>query len=229
MNKIVVVDYGMGNLRSVAQALRHVAPEADVRISGEVADIRAADIAHAAGQFALEAEACHHAARFGDRGVGSRIEALVDRIDGPIGALYARHAIAVGTADAEGLDTVSQEFEDVGFLLSAADSAAQAAPLHEKAGRRRGVAESSARALKLSVLCDRATTPALRASARPLPVTAREREITALVARGLSNREIAERLTVSVRTVEGHIYRACIKLDVADRDALAQVVWDVTR
>ena len=30
MNKIVVVDYGMGNLRSVAQALRAVAPEADV-------------------------------------------------------------------------------------------------------------------------------------------------------------------------------------------------------
>jgi imidazole glycerol-phosphate synthase subunit HisH len=42
MNKIVVVDYGMGNLRSVAQALRHIAPEADVRISGEVADIREA-------------------------------------------------------------------------------------------------------------------------------------------------------------------------------------------
>ncbi len=42
MNKIVVVDYGMGNLRSVAQALRKVAPEADVRISGEVADIRSA-------------------------------------------------------------------------------------------------------------------------------------------------------------------------------------------
>ncbi|RPA19802.1 LuxR family transcriptional regulator [Gordonia sp. OPL2] len=191
--------------------------------------IRAADIAHDAGQFALEAEACHHAARFGERGVGIRIESLVDRIDGSIAALYARHAMAVGAGDADALDTVSQEFEEVGFLLSAADSAAQAAPLHEKAGRRRGVAESSARALKLSVLCDRATTPALRASARPLPVTAREREITALVAQGLSNREIAERLTVSVRTVEGHIYRACIKLDVADRDALAQVVWDVTR
>jgi imidazole glycerol-phosphate synthase subunit HisH len=39
MKKIVVVDYGMGNLRSVAQALRAVAPEADVRISGEPADI----------------------------------------------------------------------------------------------------------------------------------------------------------------------------------------------
>lgn len=53
MNKIVVVDYGMGNLRSVAQALRHVAPEADVRISGELADIRAADRLVLPGQGAM--------------------------------------------------------------------------------------------------------------------------------------------------------------------------------
>ncbi|HEX8603840.1 MAG TPA: imidazole glycerol phosphate synthase subunit HisH [Pseudoduganella sp.] len=43
MKKIVVVDYGMGNLRSVAQALRAVAPEADVRISGDPADIDSAE------------------------------------------------------------------------------------------------------------------------------------------------------------------------------------------
>jgi len=53
MNKIVVVDYGMGNLRSVAQALRHVAPEADVRISGEVQDIRSADRLVFPGQGAI--------------------------------------------------------------------------------------------------------------------------------------------------------------------------------
>ena len=53
MNKIVVVDYGMGNLRSVAQALRHVAPEADVRISGELADIRSADRLVLPGQGAM--------------------------------------------------------------------------------------------------------------------------------------------------------------------------------
>jgi imidazole glycerol-phosphate synthase subunit HisH len=53
MNKIVVVDYGMGNLRSVAQALRQVAPEADVRISGEVADIRTADRLVFPGQGAI--------------------------------------------------------------------------------------------------------------------------------------------------------------------------------
>ena len=53
MNKIVVVDYGMGNLRSVAQALMHVAPEADVRISGQPEDIRAADRIVLPGQGAM--------------------------------------------------------------------------------------------------------------------------------------------------------------------------------
>jgi glutamine amidotransferase len=53
MNKIVVVDYGMGNLRSVAQALRAVAPEAEVKISGEIADIDAADRIVLPGQGAM--------------------------------------------------------------------------------------------------------------------------------------------------------------------------------
>jgi len=52
-NTIVVVDYGMGNLRSVAQALRAVAPEADVKISGEVADIAHADRIVLPGQGAM--------------------------------------------------------------------------------------------------------------------------------------------------------------------------------
>jgi len=53
MNKIVVVDYGMGNLRSVAQALRQVAPEAEVLISGTIADIRSADRLVLPGQGAM--------------------------------------------------------------------------------------------------------------------------------------------------------------------------------
>ena len=52
-NKIVVVDYGMGNLRSVAQALRAVAPEANVLISGDVADIDSADRIVLPGQGAM--------------------------------------------------------------------------------------------------------------------------------------------------------------------------------
>jgi glutamine amidotransferase len=52
-NKIVVVDYGMGNLRSVAQALRAVAPEAEVCVSGSVADIDRADRVVLPGQGAM--------------------------------------------------------------------------------------------------------------------------------------------------------------------------------
>lgn len=50
---IVVVDYGMGNLRSVAKALQHVAPEAEVRVSADAATIRAADRVVLPGQSAM--------------------------------------------------------------------------------------------------------------------------------------------------------------------------------
>lgn len=50
---IAIVDYGMGNLRSVFQALRHVAPEADVRISSNQAEILAAERVVLPGQGAM--------------------------------------------------------------------------------------------------------------------------------------------------------------------------------
>ena len=50
MSKVVVVDYGMGNLRSVAKAIEHVAPEADVRVSSDAAEIAAADRVVVPGQ-----------------------------------------------------------------------------------------------------------------------------------------------------------------------------------
>lgn len=51
-NKIVVVD-GLGNLRSVAQALRAAAPEADVLISSSAADLDRADRIVLPGQGAM--------------------------------------------------------------------------------------------------------------------------------------------------------------------------------
>ena len=77
---------------------------------------------------------------------------------------------------------------------------------------------------RLAAECGGIRTPALTLSAHPLPLSIREREVANLVAGGLTNREIADRLVVSTRTVEGHIYRACIKLDVSERDDLAALV-----
>jgi glutamine amidotransferase len=51
--RIAIVDYGMGNLRSVQKALAHVAPEADVRITSDAAEIRRADRVVFPGQGAM--------------------------------------------------------------------------------------------------------------------------------------------------------------------------------
>lgn len=51
--RIAVVDYGMGNLRSVSKALEHVAPEAEVLVTADAAAIRAADRVVVPGQGAM--------------------------------------------------------------------------------------------------------------------------------------------------------------------------------
>ena len=53
MTRIAVVDYGMGNLRSVAKALEHVAPKAQVIITGEPAVVDSADRVVFPGQGAM--------------------------------------------------------------------------------------------------------------------------------------------------------------------------------
>ena len=45
-----------------------------------------------------------------------------------------------------------------------------------------------------------------------------------LIGAGLSNRAVAERLTLSVRTVESHIYRAMSKTGAINRDELAALI-----
>jgi DNA-binding NarL/FixJ family response regulator len=57
-------------------------------------------------------------------------------------------------------------------------------------------------------------------------VTEREREVLVLVARGLSNAEIAGHLTLSPATVKTHVGRLLTKLDVRDRAQLVIVAYE---
>ena len=76
--------------------------------------------------------------------------------------------------------------------------------------------------------CGGAVSPALAAARVPLPFTRREHEIAKLLSHGLSNRDIAEAMSVSVRTVEGHIYQASAKAGVSSRSELATLVQRFT-
>ena len=59
-------------------------------------------------------------------------------------------------------------------------------------------------------------------------LTASERRVARMVASGMSNREVAERLFVTRRTVETHLTHAYQKLGIASRDALPDALGDTT-
>jgi DNA-binding NarL/FixJ family response regulator len=70
------------------------------------------------------------------------------------------------------------------------------------------------------------TTPASRGTAELPEVTPREREVLVLVARGLSNAEIAAALQVGVGTVKTHVAHLLRKLDRRDRVHLVIAAYD---
>ncbi|KRC46443.1 MULTISPECIES: ATP-binding protein [unclassified Nocardioides] len=58
-------------------------------------------------------------------------------------------------------------------------------------------------------------------------LTPREHEVVQLIAEGLSNRVIAEKLVLSVRTIDGHVERVLAKLEVGSRTQIA--TWALSR
>jgi DNA-binding CsgD family transcriptional regulator len=184
---------------------------------------RAAKIARSAGMHAVEMLALHTAVRFGDRSASGRLGQLFAMLDGPLTAAVMSHGRGVSDHDGDRLDEAADQFEQLGAFAMAADASAHAAREHARAGTRIRELESSTRAHWLASRWG-LRTPATNAIDSPLPITDREREIANLVAAGLTNREVADRLGLSVRTVDGHLYRIFAKLGIDDRDQLARLM-----
>ena len=186
--------------------------------------LSAAERAAASGQFAAEVICLQTATQFGDRTGAPRLRELESIVEGPRVGLAARFAAALRDGNAAELAAVSEDFERIGDLVAAVDSAAHAALAYRSQALRGSALGCSTRANALADQCGGATTPALRQATEPLPLTDREREIVMLIGEGLSNRAVAERLTLSVRTVESHIYQAMLKTGTTSRDELAALL-----
>ena len=90
-------------------------------------------------------------------------------VDGQLSEAIAAHAEALMAHDAMAIYAAAQRFEQLGALLSAADSAAQAVIAFEAAGNRRAAVEVAAMANRLAAECGGIRTPALTLSAHPPP------------------------------------------------------------
>ncbi len=150
--------------------------------------MRAAQIACSRKQYAHEVIALQAATHFGDTDTATRLFELCEIVEGPRVGVATAFACALAAADGTALRNASDGFEDMGDLLAAADAAAHAAVVLRAAGLRGTAITAATRAQRLAETCGGVVSPALREARQPLPLTAREREIIHLVARGMSCR-----------------------------------------
>ncbi len=186
----------------------------------------AAENAGERGQYAAEVMCLQTATQFGDTCTAARLHQLHGRVDGPRAGIAARYADALQSSDGSQLEASSLCFEQIGDLVAAIDVAAQAALCYRAKGLRGSALRCSRRAEALASACGGARTPALLRCADTLPLTSREREIVKLLGASNSNRDIASRLGVSVRTVESHIYNAMAKTGATSREELGMLLDD---
>ena len=155
--------------------------------------------------------------------VVSDLEAAARACGTPLAELFARQAAAQEAGDANGLLETAEGIAAIGAWLWAAECAARAARVFEEAGREDSARRATARSGRFLENCDEGVSSPVLAAVElaPAGLTRRESEIVTLAAAGASNAEIAERLVLSVRTVESHLYRAMQKLGVASRHELS--------
>lgn len=185
----------------------------------------AADFACAHGQFAREVVALQAAIQFGDTRHTTRLDELSAVTEGPRAPLVARWSAALAKGDGNALLDVSKSFDLMGDKIAAADAAAHAAIAFGQSNMERARLSASAQATRIITACGGAT-PATQAARRPLTLSDREQQIATMVSQGRTNRQIAEDLVMSVRTVEGHVYRACTKLGLKNRSELSKFVTE---
>jgi DNA-binding CsgD family transcriptional regulator len=154
---------------------------------------------------------------------------------GPLGrALRALARVEGGERGVERLDESLAVLDGSGWQLEHARTLVDLGAARRRAGHRRDAREPLQRGMELAHACGArplvayAREELVAAGARPRRVmttgvdalTASERRVARMAAEGMTNRDIAQALFVTVRTVEVHLTHAYQKLDIAARDEL---------
>jgi DNA-binding CsgD family transcriptional regulator len=160
---------------------------------------------------------------------------------GAIGrALHAMGLVRPPERGLEAFEAAVEMLEDSQAALERAGALVDFGAALRRSGRRRDAREPLKAGLDLAercgatVLAARAWDEVKAAGARPRrtalhgreALTAREHQVAALAAAGLSNREIAKRLVVTVKTVEWHLKHSYVKLGVTSRRELGSKLGD---
>ncbi len=155
-----------------------------------------------------------------------RAAALAEALGTPFAHALERHASGIVQRGPEALRTAAEGYQEVGAgglvpraleRLGRTLSGPDRVEALTEAARRYAELPAPALAERVRAELRRLGPPGRRAAQRVGELTEREREVLALVRRGMSSREVAERLHVSVRTVDSHLARIYGKLGVRSR------------
>jgi DNA-binding NarL/FixJ family response regulator len=179
-----------------------------------------ADSAAADGAIGAEIEILMLVLRLGDPSVARRLITVAEGSEGRT----AEFALSVGFAlvhkDTDRLIELSDSAAKEGLELAAADCAGHALRILESRGDKARQLEGQ-RILKRRTAALDKEGPAMEGGSPDLQkLTRREQEIATLVQAGSSNKDIAISLGLSLRTVEGHLYRMFAKLGIGHREEL---------
>lgn len=214
-------------LRLLAEAYCQAAePQDGPEGSGATALARLADEALHDGLRGVETDIRRLAFRSG--GVSeAEAEALAlssRAVDGPEARLLESYALAVSASDAADLIGISDDALGGGHGLLALEAAQQAERILADDPDRWRLTAVQRRVHHRLVEAGMSAQLEVVHSDHGVPLTGREAEVLELVSRGATNPEIASALSVSQRTVEGHLSRIFAKLGVGRRaDLLGHV------
>jgi DNA-binding CsgD family transcriptional regulator len=179
------------------------------------------------GQHLLELELCTEAARLGAAGrVVEHVHAVAGLVDGDLAQARIAAIEALLSGSLPDLEAAETAVAACGTMLLAAELAERLAVGLHDAGRAREAARAARRALRHRDRCDGARLPVapLDADVLDVELSAREAEVALHVAEGLSSKEIADRLCVSVRTVSNHLQHVYVRLGISSRQELVEVL-----